>query len=186
MTEMHALLGTLRDPEDEQLTQVEHEHGAAGIAGLVEAATETGMSCVFRIVGTPRPVPAVIDTTLFRVAQEALSNARKHGDANTEVDVRLRFDDGDGNGDGVGRHDDVNSGGSGGRRSSGGSPIGERAVELEISNTGGQVQRRRSGGFGLIGMAERVDAAGGTLYTGPRRSGGFLVRARFPLTPRTD
>ena len=42
-----------------------------------------------RVVGNERRLPAVAELTIFRVAQEALSNIRKHARSANKVDIRL-------------------------------------------------------------------------------------------------
>jgi len=54
------------------------------------AETLFGISCVVRTIGSPSAIDASAVTHLFRIAQEAVSNAVKHGRA-TEVSVALAF-----------------------------------------------------------------------------------------------
>ncbi|MGA7306546.1 MAG: PAS domain S-box protein [Rhodothermales bacterium] len=54
------------------------------------AQTLFGIVCQVRIMGEPAAVDASVVTHLFRIAQEAVSNAVKHGRA-TEVSVALAF-----------------------------------------------------------------------------------------------
>ena len=53
-------------------------------------STETGIDVVVDTVGTHRDLPAAIEVPLFRVAQEALANVRKHSGADT-VRVSLSY-----------------------------------------------------------------------------------------------
>jgi signal transduction histidine kinase len=120
---------------------------------LVARVQAAGLPVALRIEGTPRPLPAAVDMSAYRVAQEALTNTLKHaGPARAELVVRYgrdtlevtAVDDGDGT-----------------------EPLGD-----------GPGHR---GGQGLVGMRERVSLFGGELQAGARPEGGFAVRARFPL-----
>jgi len=51
---------------------------------------DAGISCSFRVEGTSRTLPAILEITVYRIAQEALANVRKHAQA-TRVDVVLCF-----------------------------------------------------------------------------------------------
>ena len=42
--------------------------------------------------GRPRPLPASPDIALYRIAQELVTNALRHGD-DGQVDLELRYDD---------------------------------------------------------------------------------------------
>jgi len=54
------------------------------------AQTLFGINCQVRTMGSPAAIDATVVTHLFRIAQEAVSNAVKHGRA-TEVSVALAF-----------------------------------------------------------------------------------------------
>ncbi len=67
---------------------------ARAVADLVTSARlETGTPAEFRIDGTPRELPGPAEDTLYRTAQEALSNARKHA-SGAPVEVVLAYLDG--------------------------------------------------------------------------------------------
>ena len=72
--------------------------GAGQIGFLVSRLVATGQPVELTITGRPRPLPPGLDLTVFRIAQEALTNALKHAPgAHTEValdygDRELRLD----------------------------------------------------------------------------------------------
>jgi len=121
---------------------------------LVEQVRAAGMRVSYQVVGEPSRLPPLVSLNLYRIAQEALTNTRKHAGPRAGADVRLRYLDG-------AVELEVSDDGSGGRRSRAG--------------------RLPSTGLGLVGMRERVAADGGTLLAEPRTRGGFVVRARVPL-----
>jgi signal transduction histidine kinase len=55
-----------------------------------EFERDTGVPCRVRTEGTAADLPAESRLAVYRVAQEALTNVRKHSDA-TRVDITLRF-----------------------------------------------------------------------------------------------
>lgn len=59
---------------------------------LATAAQQAGMSLVMTVHGEPRPVPAVVDLTAYRLVQEALTNARRHAPG-AGVSVELTYAD---------------------------------------------------------------------------------------------
>jgi signal transduction histidine kinase len=90
--------------------------------------------------GTPCPLPSELEATLFRVAQEALSNVRKHARGASRVALTLSY-----MGDTVAL--DARDDGEG----------------FDPDREAGKVRDQNSGGFGLRGMRERVERVGGTL-----------------------
>jgi signal transduction histidine kinase len=56
-------------------------------------AGDTGTAATVRVTGDDRPLPTGIEVVLLRVAQEALTNARKHAEAST-VDLELAYTSG--------------------------------------------------------------------------------------------
>ncbi|MGN8025454.1 sensor histidine kinase [Microbacterium sp. 22242] len=147
------LLDTLRAPGDSE--DVASTVGVDDIADLVEASAAAGLPARLHVVGEPLPVPRVTAVNLYRIAQEALTNARRHAGPDAEADVRIRY-----------RRD----------------PHGQGAVELEVVNSGRIVPATRPG-LGQLGMRERAAASGGTVELVPRSAGGFRVRATLPLPP---
>jgi signal transduction histidine kinase len=90
LTELRHLLETLRtspDAADTAPTTV----GLAALPALVDEASGAGLPTGFRIIGDPVDVPEIVQVNLFRIAQEALTNARRHGGTDARADVRLRY-----------------------------------------------------------------------------------------------
>ncbi|MCX5994851.1 MAG: ATP-binding protein, partial [Chloroflexi bacterium] len=52
----------------------------------------SGVSVEVKAYGTERRLPAEVELVLFRIAQEALSNVRRHSQA-TKAEVKVEFED---------------------------------------------------------------------------------------------
>lgn len=61
------------------------------LSALVAHATENGLPTTLTVIGEERALPDVAQVNIYRVAQEALTNARRHGGPDAEADVRLRY-----------------------------------------------------------------------------------------------
>ncbi|MWB99154.1 sensor histidine kinase [Agromyces seonyuensis] len=158
--ELHRLLGTLReagssadgvDPAGASASTL----NVARIGDLVAETREAGLPVEFTELGEARPAPPSIQVAGYRIAQEALTNVRKHAGPTARADVRVRWS------------------------------TSAVEIEVVNTGTTASRSGSRAEGLGLIGMRERVDALGGSLETGPRSQGGYLVRASLPLTAAT-
>jgi len=134
--------------------------GLDRLGQLVDRVSFAGLPVEVRISGEPRPLPQGIDVTAYRIVQEALTNALRHGDGGrAEVSVRYA-------GHAL-RVEVLNTGPS--------------------VLTGGPAPRpaaarpREGTGRGLLGLRERVAVYGGDLDARRRLGGGYRVRARIPL-----
>ncbi|WP_084040375.1 sensor histidine kinase [Demequina sp. NBRC 110053] len=87
MGEMRRLLGVLRGGGDAEL---EPQPGTAELARLVERASSAATPVVLAIEGEPRPLSPGMDLAVYRVAQEAITNAVRHADAR-RIAVTLRW-----------------------------------------------------------------------------------------------
>jgi signal transduction histidine kinase len=156
--ELHRLLGFLRREDDRSGVVAAPQPGLSGMDALIAQVNEAGLRASCRIEGTPGLLPPSVDVSAYRVAQEGLTNALKHGGVGTIATVTLRYtpdvlelavvDDGRG-------------------RSNGRSDTTSLAP---------------STGHGLVGMRERVALHGGHFQAGHRRGSGFEVKATFPLS----
>ncbi|MGV8856980.1 sensor histidine kinase [Rhodoglobus sp.] len=92
--EMHRLLGTLREADSRETdTAAASTLGVHSIVELIEATRSAGLPTRFEEFGDAQPLSPSTSVTLYRVAQEALTNARKHAGPNGDADVRLRWSD---------------------------------------------------------------------------------------------
>jgi signal transduction histidine kinase len=141
--------------------------GLDGLGALAEAARAAGARIELSVHADG--VPPSVGAAAYRIVQEALTNALRHGgsdDLTVRVGVRaardtLRVtvtDDGTGRGTGREAGSTLRDEAGHGRGAAGGTP-----------------------GFGLVGMRERARSVGGTLDAGPRPTAGFEVTAELPL-----
>jgi signal transduction histidine kinase len=156
LVEMRRLLGVLRG-EEEPAPSLAPQPGLAEVPSLVEQVGRAGLQVELTVEGTEAPLPAGVDLSAYRIIQEALTNALRHGGPG-RARVLVRY----------GEHDlelAIHNG-----------------VESASSRqpTDSDRQSRRSG-RGLVGMRERVAVFGGELRAGPAAGGGFTVTARLPI-----
>ncbi|MBO4252459.1 sensor histidine kinase [Streptomyces griseorubiginosus] len=176
MTELRHLLGLLApspcgDDEDEaerygegDLSGLAPQPSLSQLGTLVDRIAFAGLPVEVRISGEPRPLPPGIDVTAYRIVQEALTNALKHGDGGRAT-VTLRY------ADHSLRVEVLNSG-----------PSVLSPDDARMSAGSGDHGRRDEGaGRGLIGLRERVAVYGGRFDARRRIGGGYRVRARIPL-----
>jgi signal transduction histidine kinase len=160
LDELRLVIGTVRGAEDEGSPR-RPARGLGDLDALVSATAAADLDVRMEVTGEPRPVPAGLALTAFRIVQESLTNVRRHAGPAT-VAVRLDY----GASDLTVKVEDDGRGPAAPQSGNGASPAG--------------------GGRGLTGMRERAAAAGGDLEAGARAGGGFQVVARLPLDPALD
>ncbi|MCH6230354.1 sensor histidine kinase [Microbacterium sp. CFH 31415] len=89
LDDLRHLLETLRTPDGEPPNASTVR--LAGLAELVAHANANGLPTTLTVVGDETPVPDLVQVNIYRVAQEALTNARRHGGPDAAADVRLRY-----------------------------------------------------------------------------------------------
>jgi signal transduction histidine kinase len=94
LTEMRRLLGVLREDADtDPVASRRPQPGLAQLNELLDAARDASGSGTRLIVhGSPVALDPGVELAAYRIAQEALTNARRHAPG-AAVDVELRFDD---------------------------------------------------------------------------------------------
>lgn len=174
------LLALDRDVDSEVIAAIgrAHRHAAAGLdearaaikalrgdmvpgpdklEELLEDMRASGIECTLEVGGEPRRLPSEAALAVFRTAQEALTNVRKHAEEAERVEIRLDYDpDGvqlivtDSAGDGV-------------------EPRVPQPAALAAAGAG----------YGVSGMRERAELIGGRLLAGPTED-GFRVELWVP------
>jgi signal transduction histidine kinase len=127
--------------------------GVGGIVALVELRRAAGLPVRTSVTGGDFAFPASVDTALYRLVQEALTNVVKHaGSAATDVTVAIE-------------------------------PAEVRVRVRNAAARPDFAGVTEGSGHGLDGMRERVESAQGRLWYGPQPDGGWEVRAQFTLSP---
>lgn len=151
--ELGSLIGVLRRPEDGGPAPVEPPPTLASLADLVASFEATGLSITSDLAGLARPLPPAVGLTAYRIVQESLTNAYKHGAGDATLRISCGAD-----------HVDI-----------------EVANPTAPAGPGATVAAAPRCGHGLVGMRERVAATGGTLRVDDTRPGRFSVRAVLPV-----
>jgi signal transduction histidine kinase len=88
LVEISRLLGLLR--EDGAELGLTPQPRSDDIPELAAQARAAGLPVELRVEGRPRTLPLGVDLSLYRIAQEALTNARKHSGAAAEIVLRYQ------------------------------------------------------------------------------------------------
>jgi signal transduction histidine kinase len=152
LTEMRRLLGVLRQEGDTQ-APLAPAPGLADLPLLMGQFNEAGLEVTVTVTGEPTEAAVPVDLTAYRIVQEALTNALKHGGPAARVTIAYSpgevyvevIDDG--------RDENL-----------------RRAIPTNAI------------GHGLIGMRERMSVFEGDLTAGPKPGGGFRIAAHLPLS----
>ncbi|MEV8389311.1 MULTISPECIES: histidine kinase [unclassified Streptomyces] len=148
LQDLRMIIGVLRAPGDEGDRP---QPTLATLDALVAESREAGMRVTLDSrIDDPSAVPAATGRTAYRIAQEGLTNARKHAPG-TEATVEVTGGPGDG-----------------------------LTVEVRNHAPRGEVPKVPGSGQGLIGLTERALLAGGRFEHGATGDGGFAVRAWLP------
>jgi PAS domain S-box-containing protein len=156
-------ISVLLDQVAEQLRQFSHELRpiilddfglVPALEFLAQCVSKRGALAVTVEASLDGRLPPPMETALYRIVQEALTNVCKHAQAR-RVTVRLQQDAG---------------------------MINCLVVDDGVGFDPSAVCPAMKGGLGLIGMRERLAALGGTLSITTGRGQGTTLRMRIPLT----
>jgi signal transduction histidine kinase len=149
LQDLREIIGVLRANAPDEAGRPQPTLGA--LEALVTESRAAGMKVTLdQRVTDAAAVPASVGRTAYRIAQECLTNARKHAPG-TEVTVTVT-----------------------------GAPGTGLEVTVRNPPPQGDVPHVPGSGQGLIGLTERATLAGGRLEYGPPAGGGFEVRAWLP------
>lgn len=146
--DMRSLVGVLRSGDPAEMAP------RPGIADLrTLAAGENGALPVdVRLHGNLDDLPQSVDAAVYRLAQESITNARRHARHATGVDVLVSADD----------H--------------------SVSLTVTDDGDPTNYNPASDVGYGIVGMAERARLLGGTFQAGPRPGRGWVTRVVLPKT----
>ncbi|MEV5861871.1 histidine kinase [Streptomyces sp. NPDC052071] len=150
LQDLREIIGVLRAPGESEDGN-RPQPTLVTLDALVDESRSAGMRVTLdNRVADPARAPAATGRTVYRIAQEALTNARKHAPG-APVGVTVAGGPGDG-----------------------------LTIEVDNPAPDEPFDPVPGSGQGLIGLTERANLAGGSLDHGTRPDGGFTVRARLP------
>jgi signal transduction histidine kinase len=163
LNELRRVLGVLRSDAPGTAPQP----GLDDLPALFESARNGGVTVTSDVRGTPRPLPAGVNLSSYRIVQEALSNAMRHAPG-AAVKVNLHY------GDAAVVIEIRNA-------CPPGALVPGKWGSAAEPGPGPGRGPASGGGHGIIGMRERAAMLGGHLSAGPTDKGEFLVTAALPL-----
>ncbi|GAA4707627.1 sensor histidine kinase [Phytohabitans rumicis] len=146
LAEMRAMVRVLRRDEPADRTP------APRIADLARLASRSGLPVDVAILGDVDDVPPPVGAAIYRLAQESVTNARRHARHATRIEVLVAADD-------TSVH-----------------------LRVSDDGDASAVRPAALAGYGLVGMSERTDLLGGTFEAGPNPDRGWTVTATLPRT----
>ena len=150
LTEMSAMVRVLRQDQPADLTPGRRITDVRQLAG--RALSGPAVAVDVEISGDLDGLPQSVEAAIYRLAQESVTNARRHARHATRIEVRVTADD-------TSVH-----------------------LRVSDDGDSGHVRPAGSPGYGLIGMIERADLLGGTCVAGPNPDRGWTVTAVLPRT----
>ncbi|AUG75478.1 sensor histidine kinase [Kitasatospora sp. MMS16-BH015] len=149
LTDMRRSLGILRT--DEPDARLHPLPGFDQLAALADQMRAAGLPTSLELTGSHAHVPATAQLTVYRLAQEALTNTLKHAPAGTRAKVRISCS------------------------------AAAVTVDVTDDNPHPPRAEAGRPGQGIPGMRERSAAYGGSLRAGPIPGGGWGVHTRLRL-----
>ncbi|MFI8812225.1 MULTISPECIES: sensor histidine kinase [unclassified Streptomyces] len=150
LQDLREIIGVLRAPGESDESH-RPQPTLVTLDALIAESRLAGMKVTLdNRVADPAAAPAATGRTVYRIAQECLTNARKHAPG-AEVTVTVTGGPGEG-----------------------------LTIEVRNPAPTEPFERVPGSGQGLIGLTERATLTGGHLDHGPEADGGFAVRARLP------
>ncbi|MFC8176484.1 histidine kinase [Streptomyces sp. NPDC057325] len=149
LTDLRDVLGALRTTETPSAA-TPPAPVLRDVEEMIEQARSAGQNISATVEGNSARAPAAHRLAVYRLVQEALTNARKHA-PDAPVDVRISY-----------------------------APPATLVEVTNPPGTGLPGLQPVPSGFGLVGLRERVEALGGHLHAGPGGGGTWRLAARIP------
>lgn len=152
LAELRGMVGALRDEADTPEFAPQ-----PGLANVVTLATQPGERPLISVDldGDLDDLRPALGTAIFRLAQESVTNARRHARNATRIDVKVE----------------------------GGPDLVRVTVSDDGQPASTTRGTSLGGGFGLVGMAERAKLLGGSFTAGFDPGPGWTVAAVLPRQP---
>ncbi|WP_437542313.1 sensor histidine kinase [Sorangium sp. So ce367] len=144
--EMRTMVRLLRRGESAELAPSPRVADLGQLAG----PSATGAPVEVKLTGSFDDLPSSVSAAIFRLAQEAITNARRHARHATRIDVEVTADD------------------------------TSVCLRVTDDGQGAHAGHSTSAGYGLVGMIERATLLGGTCHAGPGPRRGWTVTAVLP------
>ena len=156
LDELSGLLDVLRQPDDPR-TPTDPSPSLDQLGTLVDTFAASGLRVDWQLSGAPQPLSSAVDLVAYRLVQEGLTNAHKHGTGSARLQVAFQ-----------------------------GGKVAIDIVNPSAATDGGIIDEQQVGsGHGLIGMRERARAVGGSLRAAAESDGTWRVTAQLPLQATT-
>ncbi|HKJ84474.1 MAG TPA: histidine kinase [Spirochaetia bacterium] len=143
LTEMRSIVGMLRRGEDDSSSQ----QRLSDLERLVDGRRPP---IELEMAGDLEGLAPSVQRAVFRIAQEAATNARRHARRATAITIRVEGDPRD------------------------------IVVTVADDGDASYTDPKSSLGYGLVGMSERASLHGGSLMAGPNQGRGWTVKAILP------
>ncbi|WP_437958283.1 sensor histidine kinase [Sorangium sp. So ce119] len=114
-----------------------------------------GPSVEVKLTGSFDGLPSSVSAAIFRIAQESITNARRHARRATRIEVDVTADD------------------------------ASVRLRVTDDGHAVHARHSASRGYGLVGMIERAELLGGTCHAGPGPQRGWTVTAVLPRNGRS-
>jgi len=148
LAEMRRVVGLLREADESpELAPLPH---LSDLDQLVNHVRSAGVDVDLAVEGESRPLADGVELSAYRIVQESLTNAVRHGGPGVTASATVTFGD------------------------------ESLEVLVVDDGRGAAAVPSNGGGHGLVGMRERVAVLGGSLQAGPKPGGGYRVHAIIP------
>ncbi|MFJ9893049.1 sensor histidine kinase [Streptomyces sp. NPDC091280] len=155
--ELRRMLGVLRvQSPTPHAPELSPQPGVADLDALCARIRAAGPQVVYRTGGDPAALDRGVQLAVYRIVQEALTNALKHAGHDTRVELTVVVED---------------------------TRVLIDCHDTGPGTAGTRPAPSHDEGHGLAGMRERAALYHGTVTTGPAPGGGWTVRAVLDLTP---